>query len=311
MKILMKCYHGSRLYGLHNENSDIDYKYVYLPTLRECILGTYKPVIEISSAGQNSAGDEDHTYYSLQYFINMALAGSPTAIEMLHASADTGTLLETSEIWYEIAKRRAWFYTDKISNLMEFAQNQAKRYGSRIANYSELVELQKQCEFFVERRRKCRIFEIENVLPVTDLFRFSTTVNNGKECKFYNIMDKSYETKIFVSDMLSSLNGIIKRYGARVKSGNETNTDWKSVSHAARSMCQMIEILKYGDFNYPLPQTDMLMAIKLGQFGPEEVADIMDDLTKQVKTLMENNTLNAEPDRKYWENFIVNAYGAI
>lgn len=308
MNILMQCYHGSRLYGLHNENSDTDYKYVYLPTVRECILGTYKPVIEISKNGQNTANDVDKTYYALQTFINMALAGSPTAIEMLHANSENGALLKTSNTWENIRIRKHLFYTNNISNMMEFANSQAKRYGSRITNYKELVELQTLLREIVEAEPKVRIHKVVDKLPTGSIASFENRTINGKECKFYCVLDKDYETNIFVSMMLKSVEGIVKRYGKRVQQGNETNADWKSVSHAARALCQMIEILRFGEFNYPLKETETLMKIKLGLYQPEQVADIMDNLIAKTEQLMKSHCLPQEPDREYWESFVVNAF---
>ncbi len=38
MKTLGKCVHGSRLYELHGEGSDFDYKSFFLPDAKECFL---------------------------------------------------------------------------------------------------------------------------------------------------------------------------------------------------------------------------------------------------------------------------------
>lgn len=307
MQILMKCYHGSRLYGLNNENSDVDYKYVYLPTIEECILNSYTPVIEQSKPEQNRAGDEDHTYYSLQSFMNMAIQCSPTAIEMLHASIDNGALLQTSSLWESIRNKRKQFLTIDVNNLIEFADSQAKKYGSKRLVYNELLELKTLMDNAVAQKRKIRLYEIESSLPVSDIFKFKDVFNAGRDCRFYCVLEKEYETKIHVSEVLKSLDRTISKYGARVKNNNVT-TDWKSVSHAARSMSQVIEILKYGDFEYPLKNTKLLMDIKLGKFTPEEVAGIMETLQLEVRELMQDCKLPEKANREYWEDFIVDAY---
>jgi hypothetical protein len=73
-------------------------------------------------------------------------------------------------------------------------------------------------------------------------------------------------------------------------------------------MYQMIEILKYGDFDFPLKNTKTIMDIKLGLYEPERVSDIMEELTLEVRELMQHCKLPSEVDRAYWEDFIVRTY---
>lgn len=45
MNKILEMKFGSHLYGTNTENSDMDFKGIYLPTAREIVLGTYKKTI--------------------------------------------------------------------------------------------------------------------------------------------------------------------------------------------------------------------------------------------------------------------------
>lgn len=301
MQILMKCFHGSRLYGLETETSDTDYKYVYMPTLRQLILNDYEPVIEKSSAEQNGPDDVDETWYALPRFIQMAIASSPTAIEMLHANFGS-TLIQTSPLWNSIVAQRTSFYTSNISNLMDFANNQAKRYSLKLNVYTDMLELK---QILDNQEPKIRLHRLRMVLPDTETSYWSTEMVNGEAVEFYNILEKRFYSSAFCKDVLVSLKATLRRYGARVKAAQEAGSDWKSVSHAARALYQTIEILEHGDFNYPLKETPTLMKLKLGKMAPDEVTALMDGLTVKVKNLIDAANLPENVNKEYWEDFIV------
>lgn len=75
--------HGSHLYGLNTENSDLDYKGIYLPSLNNYLLQTVQKTIQHSTGSQtsrNTKEDIDSQMFSLNYFIELALRGDTYAI---------------------------------------------------------------------------------------------------------------------------------------------------------------------------------------------------------------------------------------
>ena len=86
--LLFKCLGGSYLYGTNSESSDKDYKGVFLPNLNDLILGKapkHYTSTTGSSVDRNTADDVDETYYSLQYFLELAAKGDTNAIDILFA----------------------------------------------------------------------------------------------------------------------------------------------------------------------------------------------------------------------------------
>ena len=103
--ILFKCLAGSYLYGTNSENSDKDYKGVFLPNINDLILGK-APKHYTSTTGsineRNSSDDIDETYYSLHYFLELAAKGDTNAIDILFAYTNKDAVIIDTPIWNKI-----------------------------------------------------------------------------------------------------------------------------------------------------------------------------------------------------------------
>ena len=74
MKYVYKCLVGSRAYGTNFENSDFDYKGIYVQDIRDIVTFDYKEQIDES---------KDITYYEIKRFLELAMKSNPTMLEML------------------------------------------------------------------------------------------------------------------------------------------------------------------------------------------------------------------------------------
>lgn len=303
MNILMRCRFGSHLYGLSTPESDLDFKTVYMPTLQELLLNTYNPVISISPKGQNKAGDVDEEYIALPRFIQLACENRPIAIEMLHAEGEN--LLQTSPIWTDLQSRRKSFYSKNVENLVTFARAQAERYDIKGATYVRLGKLK---EILESHPRKTRLWRLQesNSLPVDDLCHYEER-NEGQGSNdglFYIIGDKAFNCKTMIQDVLPSVNSMIKKYGERVKAmvdpNSEVVVDWQSVCYALRGAYQAIDILKEGDFEFPLKQTAQLLDIKLGKLNYDDIKGLLIEVTETLPALRAKSTL---PDQIVYEDW--------
>ena len=78
MNVLSKIQFGSKLYGTNIPTSDDDYRAIYLPTLKECVLLKAKDAWEDKS-------EEDTSFFSLQHLMKMASQGQSAAVELVCA----------------------------------------------------------------------------------------------------------------------------------------------------------------------------------------------------------------------------------
>jgi predicted nucleotidyltransferase len=104
MKILTKVVVGSRLHGLHNENSDYDYRGIHIHPLID-VLSPFKQTKNTDWI----EGDEDNTSFELADFCKSATRGNATILEVFFSDY----IVETSPIADELrANYRKFFDTD-------------------------------------------------------------------------------------------------------------------------------------------------------------------------------------------------------
>lgn len=143
MKTLVKMIFGSQLYGTSSEESDTDYKGMFLPSRDECFLDKIPKSINNTTGGKgkNTADDVDEEMYSLQYFMHLAHKGEMIVLDMLHAPDDM--IIETSDIWEELRKNRSMFYSKNMHGYLGYIRKQTAKYsvkGERLAAMKEALD---------------------------------------------------------------------------------------------------------------------------------------------------------------------------
>lgn len=103
-KLIFRCLSGSRLYGLHEHNSDYDYRGVCVESI-DNILG-------LKGFDQDILPDGDEVIYGIKKFFNLALGNNPNILELLYAQP-----LFQNEIWDKILEHKISFLSKtKIKN---------------------------------------------------------------------------------------------------------------------------------------------------------------------------------------------------
>lgn len=106
MKILTKVLVGSRLHGIHNEQSDYDYRGIHLHDLKD-MLSPFKTLKNTTWI----EGDEDNTSYELADFCKSAVHGNATILEVFFSNE----IIETSPIAEEMRENwRKFIDTNKV-----------------------------------------------------------------------------------------------------------------------------------------------------------------------------------------------------
>jgi predicted nucleotidyltransferase len=330
MNLIMKCLFGSHLYQLNTPTSDKDYKGIYLPTKDSLLLGNYRKSYSESTGNDKSKNTKDDTdvdIYSLPTFIEMACSGDTVALDMLHAdnllneNLPAGALYNTSgcAIWDQLKSRRKMFYTKNMKSYIGYARKQANKYGikgSRMGAVEEVINwLENLFDFPMtdESLKLSKIKAVYNNLPTNEFVKRSSMVdksNGEKELKFYEICGRKYQDTLTLEQLLNHAQSIYDEYGDRAKQAkNDEGVDWKAVSHALRASYQMLGIIKDGDFEYPLPQTEFLLKVKTGQLNfVNEVQPVLDSLIVEIEELAEKSDLPQNVDRKYWDNWLLFVY---
>jgi len=107
--VIFKTISGSRLYGISNENSDVDIRGVCLEPI-DCIIG-------LNYFKQFESNDgEDVVIYGLKNFIKLSLDNNPNILEILFAPVDQLTTLKTSNVWMEIKRHSEYFLSRHVAD---------------------------------------------------------------------------------------------------------------------------------------------------------------------------------------------------
>jgi len=300
--VLMKF--GSLLYGTTTENSDLDYKGVFIPTERDVLLGKIPKSISYSSKKgnltKNTKDDIDIEIYSLHYFLKLAIEGQTVAIDMIHASED---FLEiSSDIWTDLVNNRKRFYTKNLKAFIGYARRQAAKYGIK---GSRLNAAKIMIEFLAGYEDSTRLSEIWNSIPFGEhIYIIPSAPNNIRQLQ---VCGKKFQETCTVKYVKDIIERFYKEYGKRAQmAANNEGVDWKSVSHALRAAFQIRELLLSNNITFPLKQADYLVEVKLGHKDfCTEVSPLLDTLMDEIEDLAAQSNLPLHVDKKFWEDWLV------
>ena len=298
---------GSHLYGLNTPDSDIDYKGIYLPTLKELLLHNYKETIKESTGPQydkNRPGDIDREWMSLDRFVRLAVEGQTLALDMLHC---TDPISSSSE-WEFLVAHRKDFYTKNLTAFVGYVKRQAAKYGIKGSRLASIRKAMESMEPYLTKENGYCISDISHVISgiLDENIGFVTKDNQN----FIKVNEKLFQFNNSVDYVYAQLKKIFDSYGHRAKQAEKNDgVDWKAVSHALRAGYQARSIYEKGDFEYPLLETDFLKKVKTGQLDfKSEVSPVLESLVDEVETLSINSELPKHVDVDKWNDWLFNVY---
>jgi len=305
LNLIVKMRFGSHLYGTATEDSDQDYKGVFLPTKEQILLGripkSYNETTKKGNTDKNRSTDIDCEIYSLHYFIELACQGQTVALDMLHAPDNM--ILESSTIWNMITSNREKFYTKDLKAFVGYARRQAAKYGIK---GSRLNAAEKVVTFLQSIEERLRLSELWEQLPKGEHIHFPDQ-KDPNNLRQYQVVGKLFQETARVGYVLPILERFVSEYGKRAQQAAQNlGIDWKAISHALRAAYQTKEILTKQTVTFPLKEAPFLTQVKKGELDYlTQVVPILEELMDEVEALSEVSTLPKKVDRKYWDKFII------
>lgn len=315
MKLIFETKFGSHLYGTNTENSDTDFKGVYIPSAKDILLQRVKGAISKSRHKEqegikNSSEDIDKEYYSLQEYLNLLSQGQTVAIDMLFAPEP----ILSSELWGNIRLNRDKLLTKKSASFLGYCKKQASKYGIK---GSRVSSVQKAMEFFKKSMDVSSTAKVEHVDYMlssledehTRIYTKETTA--GKFETYFECCNRSVGFKNTVKEAYTIYNRIYEEYGKRARAAQENEgIDWKALSHAVRVGTEALELLRTGSITFPCPNAAHLLEIKQGKLAYQPVAEEIEKLLVDVEEASKTSKLLDEPDQKFIDELVYIVYGA-
>jgi hypothetical protein len=321
VEVLFESIAGSRLYGLHNDQSDTDFTRVYIPSLRDLLLNKYPDTIDTGTGTKymkNKATDTDTLSYALPFFVRKAATGKQQFIDALHSDVPT----ITSPIWTELISIRHKFYSKNMANAVEFIDRQIYSYGNPVAINAALEEVLKEVEHWYDRSVvvDAYVHDFKERLPVNrDCYwvepfeggyrEIPIEQVTGNHSFFYRANGRLLETSLSLEAFTEQIQLMINNNLKLIKRKTLDAKAWKEVMHALRTGYQALHIVRNGGFTYPLPETDFLLRVRKGELDfVTEVQPIADQLTRDIKYEIANSDLPERVDEVFWEDWLYRTY---
>ncbi len=318
MRMLAKFIHGSHLYQLNTPESDQDFKGVYMPSLKDMVLGKVKDTVDFStnkSNEKNSSDDTDYEVYSIQKFVQLLSKGEMVTFDMLFAPESAVTYYDefgnmisselAEDIGHPVYRLRNEFYDLFIHKDMKayfgYCRRQAAKYGVKGSRLDSLYLVRSAYDSY-SRKDGDRLEKIKSLLPVNEFLK--------KEEDHYEVLGKKHQWTTHLSEFIERVESEISKYGNRANlARNNEGIDWKAVSHAFRAGFQLESALINGRMQVVLPdkERELVLSIKKGELDwLSEVKPSLEALMDRVELVAENSTLPNKPDIDKIEEVLFN-----
>lgn len=281
--------HGSHLYGLDREGSDVDIKAVYLPSFQDLLLGESIKTVN----KKNDELDIEIEIKSLPSFLKSARSCDTNCVDMLWTSNEM--IIHDSDIWQNLQTYRQDLLSKNMKGLIGYIKTHTHKYSNKIQRYQELVDLQKEISLIKDN---CKLSEttIPEIIKRKN-FKYINIVTQvtDHEQTYLEVCGKKYILSWECKLLKEALESEINRYGKRTKDGDKKGLDTKSLSHALRVLVELEELITDKNITFPLKDSEFLRKVKVGEVTDESVViEEIDNRFERVMQLLEESDLPEE-----------------
>lgn len=309
---------GSHVYGTNTPESDHDFKTIFIPDARDILLQTATKVSRSHSTGdplgKNAADDVDVEEFSLHGYMKLLCEGQTVAVDMLFVPPQL--IEQTSATWDFIRDSRKAFISRSIQPFVGYCRAQANKYGikgSRMAAAkaaaSELSQMKPKDFKLGDAPATIAYLVAEHPghIEVVDIAHPRT----GQVVQHLSVCGKKAPFTLQCWKAQEMYESLWQRYGDRARQAmNNEGIDWKALMHARRIQDQAIELLKTGEVEFPRPNAEALLQIRLGKRPYAEVASEIEQGMSNLEAAMEKSTLKDIPNRRAADAIVIEAYAA-
>lgn len=335
-KLIFKGIIGSHSYNLATENSDIDYKGVYIQSEEDFLSDNYVEFVQVNP---------DECYFELRKFLQLIAVANPNALEMLYLPDECVEVCEP-EFIYLMTKRDSFLTKRCGATFSGYAKTQLRKshgLGKKL-NWEKHKTVRKDIMDFMKFLENgtgevTSIKQYIETLPkqITQEEIGLTAIKGFKDCykvhtpamlgQYKGIMEEgSNEPKksIVSKDLMIRFEGVLyfnkeaysthckdyAEYQKWLKARNEdryvTNKahgqtyDGKNILHTVRLIMTAENIAKNNTVNIDMTENrDFLLSIKKGLVPLKEVTEEWSERAGKIDEIFKNSTLPDELPKNY------------
>lgn len=318
MKLIAKMAFGSTIYGTRTPKSDMDYKFIFVPSPKDIILQSVKNNVKqntkLSESNKNTSEDTDCEGFSIQEYLKHLVNGQTMAIDMLFTPREFIEPGELYRVWEVVQKNKHRLITNKVKAFVGYCRGQAVRYsvkGDRL-NAAEYAVNALQAAFVSNPDGKLEDTIYTHFLdnPYPDFIKIVVSFEDksGND-RYLEVNGRKFQLNKTIYESLKQAQLILNEYGHRARNAAENNgVDAKALYHAVRVASEAEELLLTGKVTFPRPEKDLLMKIRNNEITYYEISDLLDEKLIAVENAMTVSRLPSEHDEKFVEDLIYNTY---
>lgn len=307
---LVRTIFGSKLYGTANENSDNDFKSVFLASMEDIVLGKDVETILSKTNNQrhvkNAAGDVDYESKELRSFIRKGCLGGQTyALDMLFTPRDKW--ITWSPIWKDIVRQREHLVTKNIAPFMGYCRGQANKYSTKGDKLRELIEFQQLLAKHPKTRLSQYITENDFQPEYWDHVNvFKKETAPGRFELYIRVNESEYPLNRSTDDVKRSVDNKVDEYGDRSRKALEdSGVDLKAYYHAFRIAWELEELLTKKEITFPSDKVHHLVDIRNRVYQKDYIVSWLNEEIARIFELPNNLP---EPDVDYWNEWLLDRY---
>ena len=323
--------YGSHLYGTNTENSDLDFRGVYIPTIDDLILHKDKDEINEElqikiTPGKHVDEDGDVIWnpgfieykkvdvkiFSLQKFIQLCSKADTNALDLLfsYTNKDVESYLYTKNGQYinplaaMLTYKHKLINTDRLESPITYAFKQATKYGMKGKRRLLMLQILEKAKLLSD------IHTVQDIVPlIQNMFddkylRIDELDNKGKTEKYLFVCGIQHQFNLSIEKFKQRLQDKIdKEYTSQRTINASDGNDWKALSHAIRILFEIKQLLETQTIRFPVDS--IIKQIKLGQICREEIDNLFNNTFENIMEQIKQNSLNWKYNEEFWDNFIL------
>lgn len=285
---------GSRLYGVHREDSDYDYRGVCIPPM-DVLLNPFM------SFNQKDSGftEEDRTIYALGQFFKLCSGGNPNIVEFLFINEEN--IKVNTDAWRKIVENRHLFLSKVIRH--------------RFSGYafSQIARIERHRKWFIDPPKEKPTRKMFGLKGSPDIsLAWLEAVKTTHNLK---LIDDKYKGEFQKEQDYRTAKKSWDNYMAWKKGRNPSRReleekfgyDCKHASHVFRLMTEGKELLLTGNITFPLRNAEEIFAVKNGKYEYEELLSMAKKMDKEFDIWYDKSPLPHKPNI----NALTNLYFSI
>lgn len=315
--LVARILHGSHLFGTATEDSDTDYKSVWIPSREAILLGrvgwSSNDGGTSDSSRPNTRFDIDDERHDLVRFVNLLATGQPMALEMLFAPRNFHRE-EPHRSWTLLQENAERVLSRESGKFLGYCRRQAMAYGlkgERVeAAEKAVAALRAAVSSFGPKARLGPHMDGVIAAVGSDHVRDEPkTMQTGRVIRHLRVAGKMAAETLTLAEALSIAEGVVADYGERSRRSREASgKDWKALSHALRIGYEAVELFSHGRITLPRPEAAHLLDVKMGRIHADEVGEEIVSLLADVEKAAERSGLPAKPDVAFLERLVIDVH---